>query len=260
MSRADRRRLAKDDQKLILKGIDPADTGIDEISAIARTLHTLLERAKRSKSVAETMSFLYSNVGATLSHLKDVEIACGKGCSHCCHIWVSATAPEALYIASRIRRKANSTVQFRIADAHQNTKQFAFDERDKHPYPRPMLENNACSIYDIRPMTCRFAASGDAEICARSYHNVTDENIPTPFMYVAGSGAYALAMSCALKRAGFIPAAYSFNSALEIALTNHNAEEEWLKGVDVFASVSRDPHDPFASPQFQRMYDSVFGL
>jgi hypothetical protein len=171
MNRADRRRQAKDDEKALRGGINPESTDPHPTAAMARTLSTLFERAIKRGNIDPPITYLHSKIDSTLKGLSDVPIACKKGCSHCCYIWVSASAPEVLFISKIIRAKGKAVIE-RVKEAHIATKDYSFDNRDEHPYPCPLLEDNVCSIYSARPSACRLAASADAELCARSYHNI----------------------------------------------------------------------------------------
>lgn len=78
---------------------------------------------------------------------------CGKGCSYCCHIPVLVFAGEAATIASAIGRPA-AKLPLRTPETI---------DRDAHMgEPCPFLVDNACSIYEVRPLTCRLHHSLDA--------------------------------------------------------------------------------------------------
>jgi hypothetical protein len=196
-----------------------------------------------------------SKIDLTLRDMHDVPVACGKGCSHCCNIWVSITAPEVLYIAKRLPDGSAG----RVLDAHNATKEFSHEERPYHTYPCPQLNANLCSIYESRPLFCRLAASMDAEICRRSYTNITDEDIPTPAMYIFGREAYATALAVALKGANLPHLCYELNSALNRCLTTPDAEAKWLSGEDIFSDVLREGSDPLDTMPNQYLYRKVFG-
>jgi hypothetical protein len=170
---------------------------------------------------------------------------------------MSVTALEALYASKIIRRRGGQAVA-KVRAAHLETKEYAYGVRDQHPHPCSMLERDTCSIYEFRPEACRMAVSLDASICARSYHNITDEEIPTPVSYLMGRAAYAIALACALKHAQLPVFAYEFNAALTRAIEIDNAERAWLAGEDIFANVLREPTDPFASPPAKMMYRYAF--
>lgn len=256
-TRAARRRQAREDEKLLAGGIDAETRNPEPTAAMARTLCAMFERAKQEKDIDPPVSFLYATANATLRRLKDIPVACKKGCSHCCHIRVSASAPEILFTAKIIRQRG-AGLAARVEAAHLHTKDYDIQARARHPHPCPLLENDACSIYELRPLTCRFAASADAAICARSYRNLSGENIPTPLLNLRGSNAYAVAVAAALKRAGLPYHAYELNAGLARALANDNAEAAWLAGEDIFSDVARDP-DVFSQGPAGQMYRHAFG-
>ena len=225
---------------------------------MARNLDAMLQTAKREGNIDPPINFICEKLDATIHAFGRLPIACKKGCSHCCHIWASATAPEILSIAKVVREHGDQAIG-KVRAAHEETKQFDFDSRGEHPYPCPMLEDHACSIYERRPKACRLAASADAEICARSYHNVTNEDIPTPALYLIARSVYAIAFAVALKRVGLPYAAYELNAGLTRALNVPDAEKKWLAGEDVFSDVMQDPADIFAEPQTQMLFKRAFG-
>jgi len=259
MNRDERRRRAKDDEKLLARGIDPELNTPEPTAAMARQLHALFEHAKRDKNIDPPVRYLHSRIDATVDGIKRIPVACKKGCSHCCHIWVSATVPEVLFVAKALRRKGNAAVADKIKTAHLITKGFDFIARGQHPHPCALLENDVCSVYASRPRACRFAASADAAICARSYINLTSEDIPTPVLSVVGRNAYAIALTIALKHAQLPYHLYEFNAALARAIERDDAEREWLAGEDVFSDVRRDPNDVFSNSPAYLMYSHAFG-
>lgn len=255
MDRRERRLAAKSAKRVVATGLDPSALNPFIMVELVHQLHERLEQAKRNGNVDGLFEYLTSKIDLTLAGMNDIPIACGKGCSHCCNIWVSVTAPEALYIAKRLPSSATANVEA----AHEATRAFSHDERINHPFPCPLLhEDNTCSVYSIRPLFCRLAASGDAEVCRRSYLNFTDEDIPTPAMYLFGREAYSPALAVALKAARRPHLCYEMNSALHRCLTTPNAEEQWLSGVDIFSGVLWQGYDTMELPANQYLYDLAF--
>jgi len=257
MNKGKRRRQWKQDQNILLKGVNLKSRDAEPIEALARALYNMLEEAKRDGRVDTPVKFLQSKVDASLQNLGDLPLACKKGCSHCCYVWVSATAPEVLYISKIVKRMGALAIE-RVREAHRRTKEYDFDTRHQHPHACPMLEDDVCSIYGSRPFACRFAASGSAEICARAYHDLSNESIPTPTTHMKGSSAYAFAMAAALRKAGFSPHAYELSAALVRAIDTDNAQRAWLSGENIFSGVMREPDDIFADPVAQQMYQHAF--
>jgi Fe-S-cluster containining protein len=257
LNRKDRRRQSKEDEKLLVRGISPKATDAGPTVAMARQLHALLEKAKEESNLAPVITYLHSKVNSTLSDLRDIPVACKKGCAHCCHVWVSVTAPEAIYTSRRLRRKDSGVVD-RIRAAHLQTKNFHFGTGTRPPMPCPLLSNDLCTIYDFRPIACRFAASENAAICERSYR-LMGEDIPTPLPNLRLRGTYAVALACALRRATLPYAAYELNAALTRALEREDLEAAWLRGEDVFAGVLSEPGDLFQQAPAQTIYQYAFG-
>lgn len=254
MSRNERRLAVKAATQSVARGIDPSSLNEYVIVELVHQIHSRLELSKRQINIDPTVDFLLSKIDLTLNGMPDVPVACGKGCSHCCNIWVSVTAPEVLYIAKRLSDGTFASV----SAAYEATKTYSHADRPNHPYPCPHLRGNLCSIYESRPLFCRLAASGDAEICKRSYSNISDENIPTPIMYIFGREAYSTALAVALKGAGLPHMCYEFNSALFKCLNTPDAEARWLAGEDLFSGVLAEGTDTLSLPANQFLYDLAF--
>jgi hypothetical protein len=244
-------------QGSLLQGIDPVSPDPTIPVALTRELSWLFREAKQTGNVDPPITLIQTAITATLRKPAGVTIACKKGCSSCCHIWVSVSAPEALSIAKIVKQRGLAAIE-KVRSTHEATKDYDFVSRGEHPFPCPLLENDTCSIYDARPKSCRFASSIDAEICARSYINISNEDIPMPAMHVFGRDRYTMVMAAALRDAGLRHQAYEFNAALVRALEIDDAEQRWLAGEDVFAGIHRDPEDIFAHPQTQALCQGAF--
>src|SRR5262245_39323476 len=168
MNRAERRRQSKDDDRRLKSGIDPESSDPEPVAAMARHMHALLETAKRDKNIDAAVRFLHGKVDATLQSGAGVRLACKKGCSHCCHAWVSGTIPQWLLLAKLIRNQPATTLSDNVPRAHAETGAYDFATREKHPLACPMLAQDLCSVYESRPVACRFAASADALKCLRA--------------------------------------------------------------------------------------------
>ncbi len=238
-------RQEKEDEISLREGIDPKATIADPSSviAMARCLHNRFEQAKATKNVDDAVRYLYQKIDATIHGLRDIPIACGQGCSHCCVICVTVSAPEAIYLGKLVAAMGADAIE-RVRAANEVTRQFELAEREQHPHDCPMLQNNNCTIYENRPKACRQAASTDASACARSHRNLTNERIPSPAPYNGSRAAYATALHAALAQLAFDNSSYEFNAALVRVLDTPDAERRWLAGEDIFAGVPREPATP----------------
>jgi Fe-S-cluster containining protein len=257
MNRAHRRRLAKKDEERIQDGLDPESRAAGPIAAMARQIFALLEDAKRAGSVEAPMTFLYDKVAATLA-AQPIAVACAVGCSHCCNGWVSATAPEILYVARGMRAKGDAGAE-RVRIAHEATRGFSKDERPDHAHPCPALENDACSLYETRPFACRLAASMNAIACMQVFRLRQPGTIPAPMRNLKARELYELAVATALQRADLSHRCYDLTAGLARVLPLEDAETAWLSGEDIFDGVAMDSVDIMDRPNAQIVYREAFG-
>lgn len=256
MDRAARRHQAKSDERILESGIDPNSDDPAQTIALARTLFGHFERAKRDGNVVPAILLLHRKIEATLKTAKPLPVACRVGCSHCCQSWVSVPAPEIFLVVRRIRAAAEARA--RVAITNERTRTMDAAARMRTPVSCPMLENDLCTIYESRPLVCRFAASANEAICRRVFREASGENIPTPLRNLKGRGAYVMALALALRRASLPHHYYEFNAALARALERDDSERAWLRGEDIFADVGRDPTDVLSHLQAPILYHQAF--
>lgn len=255
------RRQAEDDESLLGKGVNPQTAVKDpsEIVAMTRRIGNYFDAAKQKHSLDEAMRYLYQKVDATIHELRDIPIACAQGCSHCCTHWVTVSAPEAIHVAKLVTGMGVDAMN-RVRAAHEATRQLGEHARRQHPRDCVMLQNKSCTIYENRPRVCRGAASLDANICARSYQNLTNEEVPTPKMYLGSGVVYVTALYAALSHLSLPNGHYEFNAAVTRVLDTADAERRWLAGENIFAGVLEEEGIPSAfSNQLNRVRQLAFG-
>jgi Fe-S-cluster containining protein len=254
-------RQDKDDEARLAKGINPEAAVHDpsEIIAMARRIGSHFDTARETQNLDEAMRYLYQKVDATIHELRNIPIACGKGCSHCCTIWKTVSAPEAIHLAKLVTAMGADAID-RVRAANAVTSPYGFQARSQHPHDCPMLQNNSCTIYENRPRVCRGAASTDADICARSHRNLTNETIPTPKLYIGSGVVYIMALYAALSHLSLHNGHYEFNAAVTRVLDTPDAERRWLAGEDIFAGVLTEEGIPAGfSNQMNRVRQLAFG-
>jgi hypothetical protein len=83
---------------------------------------------------------------------------------------VGVTPPEALAIAEHLRQTRSPEELERITaylgDRREKTRGLTSTERFSPDHPCPFLESARCSIYEVRPLSCRGMNSLDADDCA----------------------------------------------------------------------------------------------
>ena len=169
-------------------------------------------------------------------------IECAKGCGFCCHLRVSAMAPEVFHVANFVRRQFASELeqvigQVRAADRY--SRGLSSRERPLRKFPCGLLVANACSVYLARPSACRGLTSISVKTCERGY-NGEEVEVQTPAVWTEIRRAHNQAMWGALSASGLPADSYELNHAMLVALETPDAESRWLNGEDVFAGVSCD--------------------
>ena len=258
MNRAERRRKSKDDERQLKNGIEAESSDPAGTAAMTRIMSDLLETAKRDRNIEPPVRFLHAKVDATLHAMRTVRVDCKKGCAHCCRVWVSATIPEVLFIAKAMRRRSEAALAERVVATHRITSAYDFASRQRLYQQCPLLVDDLCSVYETRPVSCRFWASANVAACLRVFRQSSGETVPTPMSYLKGRGAYEIALSLALKHVGLPHYYYELNAALTRALERADAESAWLGGEDVFFDVRRDPHDVSTDMLSRQLYKFAF--
>jgi hypothetical protein len=250
----------RDDERRIARGVDVRRNDADDLAALMRVLHHLVGKSIERRSVSPLMDFVWSNLTAGAEHVSSIRIACASGCSHCCNLWVEASAPEVLFTVGQMDVLRRKSVLQSVEAACSRTAGASFEERATILTPCPLLEGDMCTIYAERPLVCRTAASTDAELCRRSLIHFSGEDIPVPLPWTSIRNNYRVALECALHRAGLPHQAREWNESLRLALTDETAEPRWLAGVDVFAGLPM-PRDTVTTthPHWRALYAHAFG-
>jgi Fe-S-cluster containining protein len=168
-------------------------------------------------------------------------LACRRGCSYCCHGYVSATAPQIFAAAEAIRANALSfeAACARIQDTAMRVGGLDWRARIALREPCPLLAEGACSIYAERPLACRGYVSLSVAACKRAYEELTDEVVIPP-VYASVRSALESALRAALRACALPALSYELTGALAKALESPDAEARWLAGEAVFDAASAD--------------------
>lgn len=209
--------------------------------------YTFAGAAEVGKSAMQGASKL---VDGALAQSPDRPPACRAGCAHCCYQAVGVTPPEvfAIYDHLRATRTAGEldAALARVRDADDRTRRLPAAERLSPEHPCPFLVAERCSIYEVRPLSCRGTNSLDAAACER---NLRDPEAHAAF--VAGKAS----VPCYLEP---IRAFHAVTAGLQIALDElHGLEVLPLELTAAIRILADDPEgvparwlggkDPFAA-------------
>ena len=162
-------------------------------------------------------------------------IACRQGCTWCCYVKVDVTAPEVLriveYLRSSLGEAQLETLKKRVIETDEATRGLSPDERFALSVPCPLLQDDQCRVYAVRPMACRGMTSIDAGKCEESWREPRALTVIPQCSAIGYTYAVISEGLCqALHRAGLDGHLLELNSALRIALETANAIERWLAG------------------------------
>lgn len=165
-------------------------------------------------------------------------VACRAGCDACCHTPVGAQAHEVLLAARHIQTHFSpSELEAVIERAAAHRAAFAalpLAARAALRRPCPLLREEACSIYEARPESCRSHHSHDAAACRTNMEH-GDEALDVFIPGVrARMFAVMLAIDQAVEECGFDERAYDLGSALHEALTNSLCAVRWTRREPAF--------------------------
>jgi Fe-S-cluster containining protein len=167
--------------------------------------------------------------------------ACREGCAWCCHKLVGTSQPEVFRIARFLRETfpvdACAATVARIEKVKQERERLRADGWAAKRLPCALLVDGRCSVYPVRPLTCRGFNSSDAAACERSVVSRERGKVPIfePQLRIA---TFVLdGTRAGLAELGMNSDLLELNAALGIALSLADAEERWLRGEPVFATA-----------------------
>jgi Fe-S-cluster containining protein len=177
-------------------------------------------------------------------------LACRAGCTWCCHFSVDVRAVEVFGILEFVERTFTAEEKARVyAEIRANS--VALDKLDEFERMRrnvkcPFLSQGRCTIYPVRPQTCRNYHATDALGCKQSYEDPDNLDIDpdfAPLVYQAG-GAHVDAITTAMREAGYDTNVYEMNNAIDAALSEPGARERFEAKLPPFIRLSGDEVPP----------------
>jgi Fe-S-cluster containining protein len=165
------------------------------VAGAANTAHAML---REGPSVSR-MAGLAGNVTAAMSRLSEAllarapagSVACRAGCDHCCHQVVGVTPPEALaiveYLKQTLSKDELEQLRQHVARSFERARGLSSSERFSPEHACVFLRAGSCSVYDVRPLSCRGMNSLDAGECES---RLRDPQARTEFL-ASGRGGHS---------------------------------------------------------------------
>jgi Fe-S-cluster containining protein len=167
--------------------------------------------------------------------------ACREGCAWCCHKVVGTTVPEVLRIVTHLQQSLSAVelqeANERVARLHEQRKTLQARGRFRTSLPCALLVDNRCSVYPVRPLTCRGFNSSDARQCELSLDPRNRAVVPA---YAPQQRLATLVLDgtrAGLAEAGLSGTLLELTAALHIALTDADALHQWRAGKASFEAA-----------------------
>ncbi len=194
----------------------------------------LLGVADNAAGFAETMT-------TKVRHPDSPPVACGRGCSWCCHQTIPVSAPEVfrvLRFLDALEHQDRSATVARLRKLDRETHGATSSTRAKLQLPCAFLHDGSCTVYPARPLVCAEFTSYDVEDCKRGYRfgfgpqSVVHEKARMVVYNAVHRGLFE-----GLKRAlpGSDNAVLELTAAVIAALDTDDAANLWRAGGDVFS-------------------------
>ncbi len=205
-----------------------------------RTPLTVIALAERATGFAD------ETVAQVMAKHPPPHLACQEGCDWCCYLVVGTAVPEVIRIVEYMRKsfsedELRATRQRIVALDEQKRQRIATRGADatplatRAPLPCPLLVNHRCSVYPVRPLTCRGCNSRDARQCELFLDPKNKAVVPA---YVPQHRLMTFVLDglrAGAAESGLNGDLVELTAALRIAFEVPDAAERWLAGEAVFA-------------------------
>jgi Fe-S-cluster containining protein len=207
-----------------------------EVLRVGRTPLQVVAIAEQATELADT-----AVRDAVLKAPPRTPLACREGCAWCCHKTVGTAAPEVLRIAAYLRQTLTpeelQVTRARVNELAEQRRALRPDRRSRARLPCALLVENRCSVYPVRPLTCRGYNSADARRCEQSLEPASQAVVPSYAPQQRLCTFVLDGMRAGLAESRLDGELLELTAALQIALTLPDAAERWLAGEAVFASA-----------------------
>lgn len=167
------------------------------------------------------------------------DVQCRAGCSFCCYQNVDVTIPEAILVALQLGNEADPRRDAVLATADA-LRDIDDDARIATGKPCPLLVDNRCSVYSVRPITCRSLTSPDAARCHQAMASLEAGDGPLPIeiyvvlRFLCGGEQGAIRGIC--RDLGLQSDIVELTQAVAAIIRDPALIQRWAAGEQVFAA------------------------
>jgi Putative zinc- or iron-chelating domain len=168
-------------------------------------------------------------------------LACTEGCAWCCRKVVGCAAPEVLHIAAYLQEHLSpeqmEATRQRVIERDGERRSLRQDSWAAKRVACPLLVDERCCVYPVRPLTCRGFNSTDARACERSVKSREHVDVPTHAPPHRLATFVLDGLRSGLGEAGLSGDLLELTAALRVALALPDAAQQWLAGQPIFAGA-----------------------
>ncbi len=161
--------------------------------------------------------------------------ACEPGCDLCCHLPVILSVPEALIVGQYVKEKFDEKERRKFVERAQ--KKLDDVRKGENPFgPCAFLENHRCSIYRVRPLSCRKWHSMNMDKCIQSIESPDSTALGAEIDQTRARifDTAIDSLFCALKALPVKNAYFELSETLIEYLEHESPLESWSAGEKVF--------------------------
>jgi hypothetical protein len=221
----------------------------------ATATHVMLNEAYTPAQAAavgrQAMAGASEVAEAALAQSPDRPPACRSGCASCCHQTVGVTAPEVFAIYDHLRATRTpgelQAVVAHLRETDDRTRGMGSADRLSPDLPCPFLVDARCSIYEVRPLSCRGTNSLDVSVCERTLRDPETRaaflagtvSVPCYLEPIRAFHAVTAGVQMALDQLhGLEVMPLELTAAMRILADDPDAvPQQWLGGKDPFAAA-----------------------
>jgi uncharacterized protein len=213
------------------------------IESVARTV---FDSIKLKGLTFNTLMDLYRYFLTQLPPFTEEEFHCVPGCGYCCHLRVSISVAEALIILGYLQEHDQQyKYKERVKNLRAPLAQRAVSDNSwwlENSIPCLFLDPKTllCTIYEVRPFTCRAYHSLDIQQCKAGFFNRTEIAIPCYPDFKRSRELYSVAFELALADLGLQSDQFELSSTIGLFLQSPHQVKEWAQGKRVLPSILSD--------------------
>lgn len=201
-------------------------------TAQSALLRRLQKKPELARELADSAHALASEFFEEVGNSFDTD--CKRGCSYCCHQPATTFAFEAIRIAE-VLRATRAERELKTLVDKMETRVRGFEggsvRKNVNKTPCPLLENDQCSVYANRPLTCRLAHSFSVKKCRLAFQKDRGKvEIPVTLELITGVSGIIEAAFDGLPKAGLDGNLYELCSAVLRALAEPEVASQWADG------------------------------